>query len=293
MTSPGGHGHDIDDIDEADLKVGGESHAAAGLTGVAVALKRSIEQMGPLRTARTLTKLNQADGFDCQGCAWPDPEPGDRKAAEFCENGAKAVAEEATTRTIGREFFAAIPVSHLREHTDYWLGQQGRIIEPMVLRRGATHYEPISWEDAYGLMAEHLNGLASPDEAVFYTSGKTSNEAAFVYQLFVRAFGTNNLPDCSNMCHESSGDALSPTIGIGKGTTTLEDLEVADVIVVLGQNPGTNAPRMLTALQKCVDAGGTIVSVNPMDEPGLSRFVNPQDFKRPLRAPNDIVMDLP
>ncbi|GAB2772212.1 FdhF/YdeP family oxidoreductase [Nocardioides salsibiostraticola] len=302
MTFPGGHGHDIEEIDESDLKVGGESHAAAGLTGVAVALKRSFEQMGPLRTARTLTKLNQADGFDCQGCAWPDPEPGDRKAAEFCENGAKAVAEEATTRTIGRDFFAAIPAAHLREHTDYWLGQQGRITEPMVLRAGATHYAPISWDDAFALMAERLNGLASPDEAVFYTSGKTSNEAAFVYQLFVRAFGTNNLPDCSNMCHESTSVALAESIGVGKGSVSLDDLHRAELIVIAGQNPGTNHPRMLTALEKAKQNGAKILAINPLKEAGLVRFKNPQtpkgmlvgtglaDLHLPVRVNGDLAL---
>lgn len=278
MSFPNGRDQD-QEIDESDLKVGGEAHAAAGLTGVTVALKRSLEQMGPVRTARTLTKLNQADGFDCQGCAWPDPEPGERNAAEFCENGAKAVADEATTRTIGRDFFARVPVAHLREHTDYWLGKQGRITEPMVLRAGATHYTPISWDDAFGLMAGHLNGLDSPDEAVFYTSGKTSNEAAFAYQLFVRAFGTNNLPDCSNMCHESTSVALAESIGIGKGSVSLEDIYRAELIVIAGQNPGTNHPRMLTALEKAKKNGAKILAINPLREAGLVRFKNPQNAK--------------
>ena len=191
---------------------------AAGPTAVAVTMKRAIEQMGVRRATKALLKLNQVDGFDCQGCAWPDPAPGHRHTAEFCENGGKAVTEEATRRHIGREFFAAHPLAELDERTDYWLGQQGRIIEPMVLRPGGSHYEPIGWDDAFALVAEHLNGLASPDEAVFYTSGKTSNEAAFAYQLFARAFGTNNLPDCSNMCHESTSVALAEVIGIGKGS---------------------------------------------------------------------------
>ncbi len=192
------------DIDESDLEVEGSAHAAAGVTAVAVSMKRSIEQMGVARTARTLLRLNQADGFDCQGCAWPDPDPEHRHTAEFCENGAKAVTEEATLRRVEPDFFAQHSLAELREKTDYWLGQQGRLTHPMVKRAGATHYEPITWGAAFALMARHLNGLASPDEAVFYTSGKTSNEAAFAYQLFARAFGTNNLPDCSNMCHEST-----------------------------------------------------------------------------------------
>ncbi|WP_139977698.1 FdhF/YdeP family oxidoreductase [Nocardioides litoris] len=268
-----------DDIDESDLEVGSESHAAAGATAVAVAMKRSIEQMGPSRTARTLLRLNQVDGFDCQGCAWPDPDPEHRHTAEFCENGAKAVTEEATKRRVGRSFFEQHSLHDLADKTDYWLGQQGRIVEPYVRRAGATHYEPISWDDAFALMGERLRGLESPDEAVFYTSGKTSNEAAYTYQLFARAFGTNNLPDCSNMCHESTSVALAETIGIGKGSVSLHDVETAKVIVVAGQNPGTNHPRMLSALEKAKKAGATIVAINPLREAGLVRFKNPQTPK--------------
>lgn len=248
---------------------------AAGVTGVLVSLRRGIEQMGPARTWQTLRLLNQRDGFDCPGCAWPDP-PGHRGVAEFCENGAKAVAEEATVRRIGREFFAAHSVSQLRGRTDYWLGQQGRLTEPMVLCEGATHYQPIGWDEAFGLVADKLNGLSSPDEAVFYTSGRTSNEAAFLYQLLVRSFGTNNLPDCSNMCHESSGAALMESIGVGKGSVSLADFAKADLIMVVGQNPGTNHPRMLTALEAAKRNGARIVAVNPMPEAGLLRFKNPQ-----------------
>ena len=267
------------DIDESDLDVGHESHSAAGVTAVAVSMKRAIEQMGVTRAARTLLKLNQADGFDCQGCAWPDPAPGERATAEFCENGAKAVTEEATRRTVGAEFFAAHPLQELRDRTDYWLGQQGRITEPVVLRAGSSHYEPISWEDAFSLVARHLNGLDSPDQAIFYTSGKTSNEAAFAYQLFVRAFGTNNLPDCSNMCHESTSVALAEVIGIGKGSVSLEDIHDAKLIVIAGQNPGTNHPRMLTALEKAKRNGARIIAVNPLREAGLVRFKNPQKVR--------------
>lgn len=267
------------DIDESDLEVGGTAHAAAGKTAVAVSMKRSIEQMGVVRTAQTLLKLNQADGFDCQGCAWPDPDPSHRHTAEFCENGAKAVTEEATKRTIGREFFAAHPLAELRERTDYWLGQQGRLTEPMVVRAGGTHYEPISWDDAFALIGGHLQGLDSPDEAVFYTSGKTSNEAAFAYQLFVRAFGTNNLPDCSNMCHESTSVGLAEVIGIGKGSVSLEDIHVAKLIVIAGQNPGTNHPRMLSALEIAKKNGAKILAINPLREAGLVRFKNPQTPK--------------
>ena len=268
-----------DDIDEADLVVHGEAHAAAGPTAVAVAMKRAVEQMGPTRTARTLLRLNQVDGFDCQGCAWPDPSPEHRHTAEFCENGAKAVTEEATRRRVDRRFFARHSLADLEDKTDYWLGQQGRIVEPMVKRKDATHYEPISWEDAFALMGSHLRGLASPDEAVFYTSGKTSNEAAFAYQLFARAYGTNNLPDCSNMCHESTSVALAETIGIGKGSVSLHDVETASLIVVAGQNPGTNHPRMLSALEAAKERGATIVAINPLREAGLVRFKNPQKTK--------------
>jgi formate dehydrogenase major subunit len=209
------------DIDESELSVSHAEDHAAGPTAVAVSLERAVEQMGVRRTAQTLLKLNQADGFDCQGCAWPDPSPEHRHTAEFCENGAKAVTEEATLRRVGREFFAAHSVADLHNRTDYWWGQQGRITEEMVLRADGTHYEPISWEDAFALVAGHLNGLASPDQAVFYTSGKVSNEAAFAYQLFVRAYGTNNLPDCSNMCRESTSVGLAEVIGIGKASVSL------------------------------------------------------------------------
>ncbi|MEJ7831889.1 MAG: FdhF/YdeP family oxidoreductase [Nocardioides sp.] len=265
-----------EDIDETDLKIAGEAHAAAGPVAVGVSMKRAIEQMGMRRTAQTLLKLNQADGFDCQGCAWPDPDPEHRHTAEFCENGAKAVTEEATKRLLDRSFFAQHPIAELRGRSDYWLGQQGRITEPMVLRAGATHYEPIAWDEAFTMMGGHLRGLASPDEAIFYTSGKTSNEAAFVYQLFVRAFGTNNLPDCSNMCHESTSVALAETIGIGKGSVSLDDIHHAELIVVAGQNPGTNHPRMLQALEVAKHNGAKIVSINPLREAGLVKFRNPQ-----------------
>ncbi len=265
-----------DDIDEAELVVSHPEDHAAGPTAVAVSMKRALEGMGARRTAQTLPKLNQTDGFDCQGCAWPDPAPEHRHVAEFCENGVKAVTDEATLRRVGREFFAAHPVEELRGRTDYWLGQQGRIVEPMVLRAGATHYEPISWDDAFALVARHLNGLDSPDRAVFYTSGKVSNEAAFAYQLFVRAYGTNNLPDCSNMCHESTSVGLADVIGIGKASVTIDDVHDAELLVIAGQNPGTNHPRMLTALEIAKKNGARIIAINPLKEAGLVRFKNPQ-----------------
>ncbi|MFE6100154.1 FdhF/YdeP family oxidoreductase [Streptomyces laurentii] len=255
-------------------RVAAPQHAAAGLPAVAHTLRIAQAQMGVRRTARTLLKVNQKDGFDCPGCAWPEGDK--RHVAEFCENGAKAVAEEATLRRVTPAFFAAHPVADLAGRSGYWLGQQGRITQPVYLPEGGEHYEPVSWERAFAILAEELTALSSPDEALFYTSGRTSNEAAFLLQLFAREFGTNNLPDCSNMCHESSGSALTETIGVGKGSVSLEDLYQADLIVVAGQNPGTNHPRMLSALEKAKAAGARIISVNPLPEAGLERFKNPQ-----------------
>ncbi len=252
---------------------------AAGVAGVAAGLSAGLSQMGVRRGARALLRVNQVGGFDCPGCAWPEPAGADRSHVEFCENGVKAVAEEATLRRVGREFFAAHPISELAGRTDHWLGQQGRLTEPMIRRAGADRYEPIGWDAAIALAADTLRGLSSPDEAVFYTSGRTSNEAAFCWQLLARAYGTNNLPDCSNMCHESSGVALTETIGIGKGSVTLDDLHAAKLIVVVGQNPGTNHPRMLMALERAKRAGATIVAINPLPEAGLIRFKNPQKVR--------------
>jgi molybdopterin-dependent oxidoreductase alpha subunit len=249
-------------------------HAAAGLPAIGHTLRMAQRQMGVKRTMLTLLNVNQKDGFDCPGCAWPEPDH--RHKAEFCENGAKAVAEEATLRRVTPEFFAAHPVADLATRSGYWLGQQGRLTHPMYLAEGGTHYEPVTWERAFDIVAEEIAALASPDEALFYTSGRTSNEAAFLYQLFARQLGTNNLPDCSNMCHESSGSALNETIGIGKGSVLLEDLYKADLIIVAGQNPGTNHPRMLSALEKAKAGGAKVISVNPLPEAGLERFKNPQ-----------------
>jgi molybdopterin-dependent oxidoreductase alpha subunit len=291
------------DYDESGLTVGTPDDHAAGAEAVAVAMKRALERMGPSRTARTLLKLNQTEGFDCMSCAWPDPEPGHRAHAEFCENGAKAVAEEATKERATPEFFAAHSIEELDAHSELWLGQQGRITHPMVKRPGGTHYEPIDWDEAFEIVGRELNALASPDEAIFYTSGRTSNEAAFAYQLFVRAFGTNNLPDCSNMCHESTSVALAESIGIGKASVTLEDLHTAKLVVIAGQNPGTNHPRMLTALEIAKGNGATIVAVNPLREAGFVRFKNPQkprgvvghgtdlaDLHLPIRINGDLAL---
>ena len=281
-------------VDEAERPKGGEmaqaqppveteairitqpAHVAAGLKSVLKAAEFTLKEPGLVRGIAALSHLNQFDGIDCPGCAWPDPDQ-DRSLNEYCENGVKAIAEEATTKRCTPEFFRSWSVADLSRQSDYWLGHQGRLTHPMVLRAGSDHYEPISWDDAFALIAGELNGLSSPDQAIFYTSGRTSNEAAFLYQLFVRQFGTNNLPDCSNMCHESSGVALKEVIGVGKGTVTLEDFELADTILIIGQNPGTNHPRMLATLQRAARRGATIVSVNPLAEVGLTRFKHPKE----------------
>jgi molybdopterin-dependent oxidoreductase alpha subunit len=198
---------------------------------------------------------------------------------EFCENGAKAIAWETDTRTCDAAFFSQHSVVELSNQDEYWLGQQGRLTEPMVLREGATHYTPISWDDAYQMIADELRALDSPDEAIFYTSGRASNESAFLYSVFARHFGTNNMPDCSNMCHESSGSALTETIGIGKGTVTIEDFDHAQVIFLIGHNPATNHPRMMTTLAHAKQKGATIIAINPLVEAGLLRFKDPQEPK--------------
>jgi len=254
--------------------VSAPKQSAAGLPAIGHTVKVAAAQMGARRATLTLLKVNQKDGFDCPGCAWPEGDK--RHTFEFCENGAKAVAEEATLRRVTPDFFAAHPVSDLARRSGYWLGQQGRITQPMYLPEGADHYEAIPWDRAFDIVAEELTALDDPDQAVFYTSGRTSNEAAFLFQLFAREFGTNNLPDCSNMCHESSGSALTETLGVGKGSVLLDDLHQAELIIVAGQNPGTNHPRMLSALEKAKQAGATIVSINPLPEAGLERFKNPQ-----------------
>ena len=271
-------------VETEGTRLGAASKSAAGLRAVQKSLGTGIAEMGLVRAAKMLLAVNKEDGFDCQSCAWPSPDE-HRHVFEFCENGAKAVADEATTRRITAAFFAKHSVKDLAVKSDYWLGRQGRLTAPMILRPGADHYEPVGWDDAFGIIAAELNALPSPNGASFYTSGRTSNEAAFLYQLFARAFGTNNLPDCSNMCHESSGSALAPTIGIGKGCVTLADFEEAGAIFILGQNPGTNHPRMLTALQAAKRRGCRIVSLNPLPEVGTEHFKNPQDLMNPLRIP--------
>ena len=255
------------------LRVGAPAEVAAGPRSVVKSLRVALGRMGPVRTIRTLARVNQKDGFACPACAWPESE---HAHIDFCENGVKAVAEEAMKARVTRAFFERYDITQLADQSDYWLGQRGRLTEPMVKRSGSNRYEPIGWDDAFGLIAEQLGRLDSPDQAIFYTSGRTSNEAAFCYQLFVRALGTNNLPDCSNLCHESSGFALNETVGVGKGSVSLEDVHSADLIFVVGQNPGSNHPRMLTALETAKRRGARIVTVNPLPEPGLMRFKNPQ-----------------
>ncbi|HET9525609.1 MAG TPA: FdhF/YdeP family oxidoreductase [Pyrinomonadaceae bacterium] len=252
-----------------------ESKSAGGLPSIIATVKVLSEETGLVRGARTMLKVNQPAGIDCPGCAWPEPDQ-HRSHFEFCENGAKHIADEATTKRVTPEFFQQWSVADLALQSDQWLGAQGRITHPMLLSRGATHYEPVSWDNAFELLADELNSLNYPDQAIFYTSGRTSNEAAFLYQLFVRQFGTNNLPDCSNMCHESSGSALSETIGVGKGTVALADFDRAEAIFVIGQNPGTNHPRMLSALEQAKRNGCTLVHINPLPEVGMTRFKHPR-----------------
>ena len=250
--------------------------SAAGIPAVISTMKYGIKNMGIINSIGKLSKVNDFQGFDCPGCAWPDPDS-HRSFAEFCENGAKAVSDEATKRRANRDFWSKWSVSELSQKSDFWLNSQGRLTEPMILYPKSNHYQPISWDDAFDIIADNLVSLDNPDEAIFYTSGRTSNEAAFLWQLLARRFGTNNLPDCSNMCHESSGVALTESIGIGKGTVTLDDFNSADLIIVVGQNPGTNHPRMLTALRDAKKKGASIISINPLTETGMKKFKHPQN----------------
>ncbi|WP_104173533.1 FdhF/YdeP family oxidoreductase [Arthrobacter sp. Y81] len=264
----------VEEADENNLEVAKPKDWAAGIPGVYHSMQPALKHMGVGRAGKTLLGLNQKDGFDCMSCAWPDP--GHRKTFEFCEQGAKAVTWEATPVVVPSGFWAENPVSELRGRSEYWLGMQGRLTEPVYKPAGEDHYRPVSWDEAFSIVGSKLQGLDSPDQAAFYTSGRTSNEAAFLYQLFVRAYGTNNLPDCSNMCHESSGWAMGQTIGVGKATISYDDFAKADLIIIMGQNPGSNHPRMLTALEEAKEAGCEIVAINPLPEAGLMRYKNPQ-----------------
>ena len=259
------------------LKTSNPPKNSVGFTSILKVIDQVAKYMKPTDALRLASKINQKGGFDCPGCAWPDPDDERSSLGEFCENGIKAIAEEAQNKTIGSLFFEQFSVDELSSWSDFEIGKSGRLAEPMFLAEGATHYTPISWNDAFNKVAYHLNELNHPDEAVFYTSGRTTNEAAFLYQLFVREFGTSNLPDCSNMCHEASGSALSETLGIGKGSVVLDDLYKAEVVIVVGQNPGTNHPRMLSALEKCKKNGGKVIAINPLPEAGLMKFTNPQN----------------
>ena len=269
------------------MNIGTPAKSSAGIKGVYHALRIALKSISPFKTIKILKTLNQNEGLDCPGCAWPDPEHRS-KLGEFCENGVKAIAEEAMDANADVTFFEKNSIESMRSQTDYWLGQQGRLTQPMYIRKGDTHYSPISWEKAFVLVANKLNELEKPDNAIFYTSGRTSNEAAFLYQLFIRMYGTNNLPDCSNMCHESSGVALNHTLGIGKGSVKLEDFEKSELILIFGQNPGTNHPRMLSALEKAKENGAKVVVINPLKEAGLINFKNPQHVKGVLGSGTDI-----
>tara|TARA_B100000459_G_scaffold133813_1_gene89139 strand:- start:637 stop:2922 length:2286 start_codon:yes stop_codon:yes gene_type:complete len=272
-------GDEINPLTPLESKAPNLSHpksSAAGIPAVISTMKYGIKNMGVINSIGKLSKVNDFQGFDCPGCAWPDPDS-HRSFAEFCENGAKAVSDEATKRRANRDFWSKWSVSELSQKSDFWLNSQGRLTEPMILYPKSNHYQPISWDDAFDIIADNLVSLDNPDEAIFYTSGRTSNEAAFLWQLLARRFGTNNLPDCSNMCHESSGVALTESIGIGKGTVTLDDFNSADLIIVVGQNPGTNHPRMLTALRDAKKKGASIISINPLTETGMKKFKHPQN----------------
>ncbi|QGM05766.1 FdhF/YdeP family oxidoreductase [Stenotrophomonas maltophilia] len=243
---------------------------AAGATAK-VLLQQSVIGKG----SKALLAMNQPGGFKCPSCAFPDAD--ERRKLEFCENGAKALAWEATQFRAGRELFAQHTVTELMAQTDYWLEMQGRLTEPMRYDAATDHYVPCSWDDAFALIGRHLQALDSPHQAEFYTSGRTPNEAAFLYSIFVREFGTNNFPDCSNMCHEPTSRGLPPAIGVGKGTIVLQDFEHAEAIFVIGQNTGTNSPRMMSNLVEARKRGIPIVAVNPMPERALIRFAEPQD----------------
>ncbi|MEA9411770.1 FdhF/YdeP family oxidoreductase [Flavobacterium sp. PL02] len=261
-----------------DLKLTKVEDWAAGVPAVIAAFSDLIEEKTIVRGTKALFKMNQVGGFDCPSCAWPDPDDERSPLGEYCENGAKALAEEATTKKVTANFFKENSIYDLAKLDDYQIGKMGRLTDPMYLPKNGTHYQPISWDNAFLKIAEHLNALESPDQAAFYTSGRTSNETSFLYQLFAKEYGTNNMPDCSNMCHETSGSALRPTIGIGKGTVTLDDFYDTDVIVIIGQNPGTNAPRMMSALSKGKKNGAKIIAINPLPEAGLMGFRNPQEI---------------
>ncbi|MEL6063660.1 MULTISPECIES: FdhF/YdeP family oxidoreductase [unclassified Methylobacterium] len=258
------------------------SSAAGGWGALKSCGRHLLGSRAPLTGARALLKANQPDGFDCPGCAWGDPEHG--SSFEFCENGVKAVSWEATDKRTPPSFFAKHTLTELRTWSDYALEGEGRLTHPMRYDAESDRYLPVSWEEAFAEIGAELRALDHPDQAEFYTSGRASNEAAYIYQLFARAYGTNNFPDCSNMCHEASGVALIDAIGVGKGTVLLEDFEKADAIFCVGQNPGTNHPRMLGDLRRAAERGAEVVVLNPVRERGLERFADPQNTVEMLRG---------
>ncbi len=251
------------------------TQAAGGWGALKSTAKHWMKSDNLAGNIKNLLRTNQPAGFDCPGCAWGDGSSA--SMVRFCENGAKAVNWEATSKRVDADFFSRHKVSWLHQQSDYFLEFQGRLTEPMRYNASTDTYQPIGWDEAFALIADHLQQLDSPDQAEFYTSGRASNEAAYLYQLMVRTYGTNNFPDCSNMCHEASGKALIASIGIGKGTVTLDDFEQADAIFVFGQNPGTNHPRMLDALRDASKHGARVVSFNNLKERGLERFTHPQN----------------
>ncbi len=263
-------------IKEERLRIGKTKKTAAGIVGVQKSFSIGFHEAGMKRTLQSMLAVNRFDGYDCPGCAWPDPDD-HRSSFEFCENGAKAFVTEATKKRVTPEKMRGISVTELSKLTDMELDKMGRITNPLFLKEGEDTYEEIDWGSAFKIIASRISGADDPDENVFYTSGRASNEAAFLWGVLARQIGTNNLPDCSNMCHESSGVALSRSIGIGKGTVKLSCFEEADLILVIGQNPGTNHPRMLTALAACKENGGSVVSINPLEETAMKRFKHPQN----------------
>ena len=276
-------------IENESLRIVRPSKLAAGLKGVTNSFRHTLAQSGIKGTIQTMRTVNRFDGFDCPGCAWPDPD-NHRSGFEFCENGAKAFAAEATSQRISTDFFSTHSVSSLSEKGDMWMDKQGRLTQPMYLAKNEIHYQPITWDAAYSLIADRIKAT-NPERVALYTSGRASNEAAFLWGTLARQIGTNNLPDCSNMCHESSGVALNTSIGIGKGTVKLEDFDYADLVLVVGQNPGTNHPRMLSALARCKRKGGSVISINPLEETGMKRFKHPQEMFRMLGTGTTIADD--
>ena len=276
-------------IENESLRIVRPSKLAAGIKGVTTSFRHTLAQSGIKGTIQTMRSVNRFDGFDCPGCAWPDPDD-HRSGFEFCENGAKAFAAESTSRKVTADLFSKYSVASLSEQGDMWMDKQGRLTQPMYLAEGEEHYQAITWDSAFTIISDRIKATDA-ERVALYTSGRASNEAAFLWGTLARQIGTNNLPDCSNMCHESSGVALNTSIGIGKGTVKLEDFDYADLVLVVGQNPGTNHPRMLSALAKCKRKGGSVISINPLEETGMKRFKHPQEMLRMLGTGTTIADD--